>query len=63
MRFTPAEKFDAVNANTEERSKARNATLDVRWNKNAKRYQSFDQSHERYLNEVPSLETPQSTLR
>jgi hypothetical protein len=63
MRFTPAEKFDAFKANTEERSKARNATLDVRWNKNAKRYQSFDQSHERYLNEVPSLETPQSTLR
>ncbi len=63
MRFTPAEKVDALNANTEERSKARNATLDVRWNKNAKRYQSFDQSHERYLNEVPSLETPQSTLR
>ena len=63
MRLTPAEKVDALNANTEERSKARNATLDVRWNKNAKRYQSFDQSHERYLNEVPSLETPQSTLR
>ena len=63
MRFTPAEKFDALNANSDERSNPRNATLDVRWNKNAKRYQSFDQSHERYLNEVPSLETPQSTLR
>ncbi len=29
----------------------------------AKRYQSFDQSHERYLSEVPSLETPQSILK
>jgi len=63
MRFTPAENVDAFKANTGEGSKARNATLDVRWNKNAKRYQSFDQSHERYLNEVPALETPQSTLR
>ena len=63
MRFTPAEKFDAFKANTDEGSKPRNATLDVRWNKKAKRYETYDQSHERYLNEVPSLETPQSTLR
>jgi hypothetical protein len=38
-------------------------TLVVRWNKNAKRYQSLDQSQERYLNEVPSLETPLSILK
>ncbi len=34
----------------------------VRWNAVAKRYQSMDRSHERYLNEVPTLETPQSIL-
>jgi hypothetical protein len=63
MKFTPAERFDAVNVRAPERIGLKNATFDVRWNKNAKRYQSFDQSHERYLSEVPSLETPQSTLR
>jgi hypothetical protein len=63
MKFTPAERFDAVNVQTEERIGPKNVTYEVRWNKNAKRYQSFDQSHERYLSEVPSLETPQSTLR
>lgn len=63
MRFTPAERFNAVEANTGERSEQKNATFDVRWNKNAKRYQTFDQSHERYLSEVPSLETPQSILK
>jgi hypothetical protein len=63
MKFTPAERSDAVKANAGERSGPKNATFDVRWNKNAKRYQSFDQSHERYLSEVPSLETPQSILK
>jgi hypothetical protein len=63
LKFTPAERFDAVNVNADQRSERNNATFDIRWNKNAKRYQSFDQSHERYLSEVPSLETPQSTLR
>jgi hypothetical protein len=63
MRFTPAEGFDTVHVNTEKRSERKNATLDVRWNKDVKRYQSFDQSHERYLSEVTSLETPQSILK
>jgi hypothetical protein len=63
MIFTPAERFNAVNVNADQRSEQNNATFDVRWNKNEKRYQSFDQSHERYLSEVPSLETPQSILR
>ena len=63
MKFTPAERFDADNVNTDQDPERKNATFDVRWNKNAKRYQSFDQSHERYLSEVPSLETPQSILR
>ena len=63
MKFTPADRFDAVNVNTDESSGQNKPTFDVRWNKNAKRYQSFDQSHERYLSEVPSLETPQSILK
>jgi hypothetical protein len=63
MKFTPAERFDAVNVNAGQSSEAKYPTFDVRWNKNAKRYQSFDQSHERYLSEVPSLETPQSILK
>ena len=63
MKFTPAERFDAVNVDADQRSGQSNTTFDVRWNKNAKRYQSFDRSHERYLSEVPSLETPQSILK
>ena len=63
MKFTPSERFSAVDVNTDQSSEQKYRTFDVRWNKNAKRYQSFDQSHERYLNEVPSLETPESVLR
>jgi hypothetical protein len=63
MKFTPAERFNAVDPNVEQSSEKKFPAFDVRWNRNAKRYQSFDQSHERYLSEVPSLETPQSTLR
>jgi hypothetical protein len=63
MKFTPAERFDDSNVNSDQSSGQTFATLDVRWNGSAKRYQSFDQSHERYLSEVPSLETPQSILK
>jgi hypothetical protein len=63
MSFTPAQRVDAVNANAEQRSGPNNATFDVRWNRNAKRYQAFNQSHGRYLNEVPSVQTPESVLR
>jgi len=63
MKFTPAERLDAVNAKTGQRSEQEYPTFDVRWNNDAKRYQSFDQSQERYLSEVPALETPQSILR
>ena len=63
MKFTPAEKYDAAHANAEQISGQNSPTFDVRWNKSAKRYQSYDQSHERYLSEVPSLETPQSILK
>ena len=61
MKFTPAERFDPANADRSSGQKF--PAFDVRWNKNAKRYQSFDQSHERYLSEIPSLETPQSILK
>ncbi len=61
MKFMPAESF--ANANADHSSEEKFPAFNVRWNKNAKRYQSFDQSHERYLSEVPSLETPQSILK
>jgi len=63
MKFTPAERFDTVQGNADQSSEQNYPMFDVRWNKSAKRYQSFDQSHERYLSEVPSLETPQSILK
>jgi hypothetical protein len=63
MKFSPADPSDGLNAQTGEQVGPERGKFDVRWNKNAKRYQSFDQSHERYLSEVPSLETPQSILK
>jgi hypothetical protein len=63
MKFTPAENVNGTNGNTEQDSEQIYPTFEVRWNNNAKRYQAFDQSHERYLSEIPSLETPQSILR
>jgi hypothetical protein len=38
-------------------------TITVRWNTKTKRFQALDRSHERFLGEVPALETPQSVLR
>jgi len=63
MKFTPADKRDLTPENAEESSGDTQPTFDVRWNKSAKRYQSFDQSHERYLSEVPSIGIPQSILK
>jgi hypothetical protein len=63
MKFTPAEDPGAEDHGGKESPRAKDAAFDVRWNRNAKRYQSYDQSHERYLGEVPSLETPQSILK
>jgi hypothetical protein len=63
MKFTPAGIFDAMDVQTGEHFERRSPTFDVRWNKSAKRYQSFDQSHERYLSEVPSIGIPQSILK
>ncbi len=63
MSFTPATKLGVENTSADEGSQERQATFYVRWNKNTKRYQSFDKSHERYLGEVPSLEAPESILK
>ena len=63
MKFTPMERFDAVHVNADQSSEQKYSTFDVRWNQSAKRYQSFDESNERFLSEVPSLETPQSILK
>jgi hypothetical protein len=63
MKFTPAENFNAVQGNAGGNSAPKRPTFEVRWNRSAKRYQTFDQSHERYLSEVPSLETPESHLK
>lgn len=63
MKFAPAEKFDAGHVNTDQSSGQKVPAFDVRWNKSVQRYQSYDQSHERYLSEVPSLDIPQSILK
>jgi hypothetical protein len=60
LRFTAAEAGEERPSNT---GKAGGRTIAVRWNTRAKRYQSLDRSHEGYLGEVPTLETPQSILR
>jgi len=35
----------------------------VRWNARTKSYQSLDSTHEKFLSEAPTLETPQSILK
>jgi len=61
MKFTPADDYADRQASGGNESSV--GALLVRWNIKVKRYQSLDQSHERYLSEIPSLETPHSTLR
>jgi hypothetical protein len=63
MSFTPATKFGVENAGADQGSEEKQPTFNVRWNKDLKRYQSFDKSHERYLGEVPTLEVPVSILK
>ena len=63
MKFRSTLLADAGNAQTGQHSGQTGPTFEVRWNKSAKRYQLFEQSHERYLSEVPSLETPESILK
>jgi hypothetical protein len=61
LKFTPAGN-DAGKEGTGT-GEAVGHTMIVRWNSQAKRYQSLDASHEGYLTEAPALETPQSILR
>ena len=63
MKFVPTDALAPASAPSGSSAAPPNQYLDVRWNKSTKRYQSFDQSHERYLNEIPTLETPESSLR
>jgi hypothetical protein len=42
---------------------ARALPVEVRWNANAKRYQSMDRNFENFLYELPALETPESQVR
>lgn len=63
MRLTPAGDPGTAGSNSEQTSGRKNATFVVRWNRSAKRYETFDNSQERFLTEVPSLETPESTLK
>jgi hypothetical protein len=61
LKFTPAPMHDdAQGAGSNE---SQGPAVAVRWNAKAKRYQSLDQSHKMYLNEVPTLETPHSILK
>lgn len=60
LRFTPAE---AGQERPSYPGESGNETIAVRWNTRAKRYQSLDRSHERYMGEAPTLETPRSILR
>jgi hypothetical protein len=60
LRFTPAEATQDHPPSTVDTG---NRTIAVRWNTKTKRYQSLDRSHERYLSEVSTLETPESILR
>jgi hypothetical protein len=61
MKFTPA---NSEAGEQESRTgEPAGQTVVVRWNTKAKRYQSLNASHERYLSEAPTLETPHSILR
>lgn len=42
---------------------ARALPIEVRWNPKVKRYQSLDRSFQKFLGELPSLETPESQIR
>lgn len=61
MKFSPADMDTEAQASGAGDSPER--AVVVRWNTKAKRYQSLDASQERYLNEVPTLETPLSILK
>jgi hypothetical protein len=61
MKFTPADPETDRQPSGDGESPGKSVT--VRWNTKVKRYQSLDQSQERYLSEIPTLEMPQTTLK
>jgi len=61
IRFTPAD--DGAGKEGAGMGDLANQAIVVRWNTKAKRYQSLDPSHQGYLSEAPTLETPYSILR
>jgi len=65
MRFTPGRGSgeSEVDAGAGAPSAANGRAFVVRWNTQAKRYQTFDRSQKRYLNEEANFETPQSILK
>jgi len=60
LKFTPAEADSEKQISISDG--AASQSLVVRWNAGVKRYQSMDRAQERFLNEVPTLETPPSIL-
>jgi len=62
MKFTPAPQIEAGYKNSDGYQQPL-PTFNVRWNKDTKRYQSFDASHDKYLSERPLLYLPESTLK
>jgi hypothetical protein len=63
MEFSRATIADAMNVHTGERGEAKSLPFVVRWNTKKNRYQAYDRSQKRYLNETTALETPQSILK
>lgn len=63
MNFSPAVVYLPDDYKPSQNLETKSRNFEVRWNRNAKRYETYDQSHERFLGEVPSLEIPQSRLK
>jgi len=63
MLLTPLNRLDAGDIHTDERHSVTNSTFVVRWNTKLSRYQAYDGSQKRYLNEATALETPESHLK
>jgi hypothetical protein len=61
LKFTPAERESGEEGSGE--GAPGEQTVVVRWNARTKRYQSLDSTHENFLSEAPTLETPQSILK
>jgi hypothetical protein len=60
--FTPVE-VGAKQGQPSNPDESDRRSVEVRWNKYANRYQSFDSVGKTFLNEAPTLEIPQSVLR